>query len=99
LEYQKTVHLLNAISFLDMGVIICKENTSLFSPISVLHYQYYDNLDSVAKEISLLCGDLQCVASNVLKKSSFVSLGQTQFPKLDDYANGINTLEFLCELA
>jgi hypothetical protein len=40
LEYQKTVHLLNAVSFLDMGVIICKEDRSLASPIAVLHYQY-----------------------------------------------------------
>jgi len=95
LEYQKTVHLINTVPFLDAGVIICKEDKALASPIAVLHYQYYDDLDSVVKEISLLVGDLQCVASNTV--SSFVNLGQTQFPKLEDYANGMNTLEFLIE--
>ena len=95
LDYQKTVHLLNAVSFLDQGIIICKEDTALNSPISVLHYQYYDDFQHVAKEVSLLGCDLQCVASNAVKNSSFVGLGQTQFPKLEDYANGINTLEFL----
>ena len=98
LEYQKTVHLLNAVPFLDMGVIICKENPSLASPIAVIHYQYYDDLERVVKEISLLGDDLQCVASNAVKKSSFVHLGQTQFPQLDDYANGVNTVGFLCDL-
>jgi hypothetical protein len=95
LKYQKTVHLLNAIPFLDNGIIICKENSVLASPISVLHYQYYNSLDSALKEVSSLDSELQCVASNAVKKSSFVNLGQTQFPKLNDYANGINTLEFL----
>jgi hypothetical protein len=95
LEYQKTVHLLNSVPFLDNGIIICKESPALASPVSVLHYQYYDNLDGVLKEISLLGDELQCVASDAIKKTSFVNLGQTQFPKLNDYANGINTLEFL----
>jgi len=74
LEYQKTVHLLNSVPFLDTGIIICKENPSLASPISVLHYQFYDNLDSILNEISLLGDALQCVASNAVKKSSFVNL-------------------------
>jgi hypothetical protein len=95
LEYQKTVHLLNAVPFLDMGVIICKENTALASPIAVLHYQYYDDLDSVVKETSSLGDELQCVASNAINNASFVRLGETQFPQIEDYANGINTLEFL----
>ena len=95
LDYQKTVHLLNAVPFLDQGFIICKENTDLNSPISVLHYQYYDDLDMAVKEIALSRNEIQCVASNALQKHSFVRLGQTQFPTLHDYANGINTLEFL----
>jgi len=95
LEYQKTVHLLNSVPFLDNEIIICKENSALASPVGVLHYQYYNNLDTILNEISLLGDELQCVSSNAIKKSSFVNLGQTQFPKLGDYANGINTLEFL----
>jgi len=95
LEYQKTIHLLNSLPFLDMGIILCKENTALASPVSVLHYQYYDDLNTVLKEISLLGDDLQCVASNAVKKTSFVNLGQTQFPKLNNYANEINSLDFL----
>ena len=95
LEYQKTVHLLNAVPFLDFGIIICKEDTTLASPIGVLHYQYYDDLDRLLTEIASLGDELQCVASNAVAKSSFVHLGQTQFPQLDDYADGINTLGFL----
>ena len=95
LEYQKTVHLLNSVPFLDQGIIICKESTALASPIALVHYQYYDDLDVVLKEISLLGDELQCAASNTVDNSSFVRLGKTQFPKPDNYANGIDTLRFL----
>ena len=95
LEYQKTIHLLNAVPFLDQGIIICKENADFNSPISVLHYQYYDDLDMTVKGIDLSHNEIQCAASNAVKSPSFVGLGQTQIPTLEDYANGINTLEFL----
>jgi hypothetical protein len=95
LEYQKTVHLLNAIPFLDQGLAIFKENDSLASPIGVIHYQYYDKIDSIEKEVLSLGENLQCVVSNTIKNSLFFSLGQSQHPKLNDYANGIDTMEFL----
>ncbi len=95
LEYQKTVHLLNMIPFLDQGLTIFKENNSLASPIGVIHYQYYDKIESVEKEIFSLGENLQCVVSNAIKNPLFFPLGQSQHPKLNDYANGIDTMEFL----
>lgn len=95
LEYQKTVHLLNIIPFFDQGLAIFKENDSLASPIGVIHYQYYDKIESIEKEILSLGENLQCVVSNAIKNPLFFSLGQSQRPKLNDYANGIDTLEFL----
>ena len=95
LEYQKTVHLLNNILFLDQGLAIFKENDSLASPIGVIHYQYYDKIEQIEKEILSLGESLQCVVSNAIKNPLFFPLGQSQYPKLNNYANGIDTMEFL----
>ncbi|MDR1459263.1 MAG: hypothetical protein LBI60_03515 [Bacteroidales bacterium] len=94
LEYQKTVHLLNASPFLDQGIIMLKENNALSSPIGIVHYQYYKNRESVSEETDSQGNALQCISCH---KNGFVPLGQTQFPKLDNYANGINTLLFLSQ--
>ena len=95
LEYQKTVHLLNAIPFLDQGISIFKEKESFASPIGVIHYQYYDDINILEEEITSLGENLQCVVSNFLENPTFFPLGQSQYPRLTDYANGIDTMEFL----
>jgi hypothetical protein len=95
LDYQKTLHLLNVVPFLDQGIVIFKQENSLASPIGVIHYQYYDNMDGVLKEILSFGDALQCIAGNAKRHASFVQWGETQFPKLTDYANGIDTLDFL----
>jgi hypothetical protein len=93
LEYQKTVHLLNNIPFLDMGLLIFKEDTALASPIGIVHYQYYKDKDLVLKEIASYGETLQCVVSNAVEHA--VPFGKAQYPLLNDYANGIDTLLFL----
>jgi hypothetical protein len=93
LEYQKTVHLLNAVPILDMGILIFKEDTALASPIGIVHYQYYDDRDMVLKEIASYGEALQCVVGKAGKDA--VPFGKSQCPTLNDYANGIDTLHFL----
>ena len=97
LEYQKTVHLLNAVPFLDQGISIFKENESVASPIGIIYYQYYKDISVLEKELISLGENLQCVVSDSLENASFFSLGQSQYPKLNDYANGIDTMEFLLQ--
>ena len=97
LEYQKTVHLLNVTPFLDQGISVFKENESLASPIGVIHYQYYKNMADVEREILSLGESLQCAVSNAIENSLFFPLGQSQYPKLSDYANGIDTIDFLAK--
>ena len=95
LEYQKTVHLLNNIPFLDQGLLIFKENSSLASPIGIIHYQQYENIASVREEIRSLGEDIQCAVSSTVEDFPFFPLGQSQFPKNNDYANQVDTIKFL----
>ncbi|MDR0603419.1 MAG: hypothetical protein LBG80_03840 [Bacteroidales bacterium] len=95
LEYQKTVHLINAIPFLDMGILIFKEDPALASPIGIVHYQYYNDKDLILKEIASYGETLQCVVGKTGENA--IPFGKAQYPALNNYANGINTLLFLIE--
>ena len=95
LEYQKVTHLINCTPFLDQGICIFKENTNLNSPISVIHYEYYTEKEEVIQQLSHFGETLQCTVSNIGDFPACFPLGQAQQPKLNDYANGIDTVGFL----
>ncbi|WP_185870985.1 phosphoserine aminotransferase [Blattabacterium cuenoti] len=74
--------------------LIFKEDKNYFSPISVVYYEYYKNLDKLRKNIIKNKKHLQCiVAKNFLEEE--ICFGEAQLPKLEDYADGINTIQFL----
>ena len=97
LEYQKITHLINCVPFLDQGICIFKENVNLDSPISVIHYEYYAEKQEVIKSLSLLGEDLQCTVSNIRHFPVCFPLGQAQSPKLNDYANNLDTIRFIIQ--
>jgi hypothetical protein len=59
-----------------------------------LLYEYYKNIQDLRKKIELIEKDLQCIVSNNFCKNE-VEFGETQNPKLSDYADNIDTIEFL----
>jgi hypothetical protein len=100
--YQRTVMLMNKIKFLENGFVILKEDASLQSPVSVVHYEYYKNEKDVFEKLFLVENEIQCVACSDETKQKFsserlslVALGQTQKPMLWDYADRVDTMEFL----
>jgi len=92
-DYNKTICLMNKQKLLDNGFILLKEDSSIQSPISMLFYEYYNNRQELDNYIHLNQSLFQCVVS---KKD--VSFGKSQFPKLNDYADNIDTLDFLTNL-
>ena len=101
-NYQRVLLMMNKTPFLENGFVIVREETSMHSPISVLHYERYKNIEEVFKKLSALREEVQCVACGKemlekykLDKLSLVPFGQTQNPKLWDYADGVDTMEFL----
>ena len=79
---------------LENGFIILKESESNHSPISVLLYEYYDNIDDLKRKIEALQDNLQCIVSENLYKNE-IGFGQTQSPELYDYADNVDTINFL----
>ena len=74
----------------DNGFILLKEQLSLNSPVAVLYYNYYNSRDEVVGFISKQKEQLQCVIS-----SEDIPFGQSQSPLISEYADGVDTLDFL----
>ncbi len=93
LEYHKSIMLINAVPFLDGGLVLLKEDASIHSPLSVLHYEFYDDLNEVEAKIEAVKGELQCVVGT--EDFCTVNFGETQSPNVWDYADEIDVVQFL----
>ncbi|MBM1106906.1 acyl-CoA reductase [Aurantibacter crassamenti] len=93
-DYNKAVYLMSNFAILDNGFLILKEDKSYGSPIASLNYEYYSSEESLKKRLIDDEEHLQCVvASNFLDNE--IIFGETQTPKLNDYADGVDTIAFL----
>lgn len=100
-EYNKSIYLINREKHYDNGFLLVKKDERLPSPLAVLYYEEYDKLESVEEKIQLHSEQLQCIVSkSKLRKlnNQQVSFGESQQPKLWDYADSINTIDFLLSL-
>jgi hypothetical protein len=88
-DYQLTLLILNKKYYMSNPSILLAENNSPFSPISLLHYEYYPAgqppVASLAKS-----EDIQCIVGK-----GQIPFGQAQRPTLTDYADGVDTMAFL----
>ena len=75
---------------IENGFLIMKEEKGIQSPVSVLHYEFYEDVNSVLSEIEEMKDKIQCVVGQ-----DFIPFGKAQSPSLEDYADGVNTLDFL----
>ncbi len=96
-EYQKSIRLVNRKPFHDFGNIMLVEEPGLASPVSVLNYERYDNLESLKSELRLHSGKIQCIVSASDPGLQYILPGSSQKPGLGDYADGTDTLRFLLE--
>ena len=92
-DYNKAVYLMQEEDLLDNGFMMLKKDSELNSPIACVHYSKYATLGEVQKTLNKAQDNIQCVVSNCLENS--IAFGQTQHPKLSDYADHIDTMEFL----
>jgi len=96
-DYNKAVFLMSNFNLLDNEFLIIKEDSSYASPISSVFYEYYDNLEDIKNKLQQDQEQIQCIVSNDLIDNS-VPFGQTQKPNLWDYADDIDTINFLIKL-
>ena len=91
-DYQLAVLVLNKKYYMSNRSILLTEDRSAFSPISVLHYEYYKSQDTALQGLTE-GKDIQCIVGK-----QHTPFGQAQYPSLNDYADGVDTVRFLKEL-
>jgi len=91
-DYQLSIALLNNIFYMTNGSALLLENDAFFSAISQLNYSFYEDEKKV---IDLLKEneDIQCICG-----IWGIPFGQAQKPALREYADGIDTMQFLLSL-
>ncbi len=94
-EYNRAVYLLNLDKFLDNNFLIIRQDDGLHSPASVLFYQEYGSETELKNYLSANAGELQCVVGSAKEYTPF---GYSQQPVITDFADGVNTLNFLVTL-
>ena len=96
--YNRSIYLINSDNHLDNNFLLVKEDERMASPLAVLYFEYYEDLASVQSKLNENAEQIQCVASaaELDIKSQLIDFGQTQRPALWDYADGVDTMAFLC---
>ena len=91
-DYQLSMALLNKVLYMANDCTLLIESEAVFSPISQLHYQPLAD-GFLPTDHLLHSPDIQCIIGN-----NYLPFGQAQRPGLFDYADGVDTMQFLLSL-
>lgn len=97
-DYNKSIMLVNGDAHFDNGFLLMKKDASMATPVSVLHFQHYTSAEEVYDFIRQDNENIQCVVSTDTRIAGRIAPGRSQYPALHDYADGVDTLEFLLGL-
>jgi hypothetical protein len=89
-DFNKAVYIVNKEVFYDTGYLLMKNDNHISSPVSVLYFEYYDSQDAVKQLTEHLKEKIQCIVGR-----HYIPFGKAQSPHLWDYADGIDTIQFL----
>jgi hypothetical protein len=92
-DYNKSIYLVNGEKHYDNGFLLVKPDEGLVSPLSVLFYEEYLDEKDLAAKLAKHEDKLQCIVG-----SDYIPFGQSQTPKIEEFADDVNTVEFLNNL-
>ena len=91
--YHQTLFLMNNDNILDNGFVVFKEDEKLHSPLGVLFIERYSDIRKLEAQLTKLKDQIQCIVGK-----GYLAFGNAQCPRLIDYADDVNTLDFLAHL-
>lgn len=97
-DYNKSIYLVNRVPHFDNGFLLLKEDDALVSPISACFYETYENTAHLKQILEENTEKTQCIVSSDAHFENSFRFGEAQIPKLDDFADGVDTMEFLMNL-
>lgn len=101
--YYKSIYLLNKEPHLDNGFALFKNDDALLNPISVYGYSFYRNRDELRNWLASRRDKLQVAVtdedtSDLPQDIPYIKIGQAQQPGMCDYADNVDTTQFLLDL-
>ncbi|WP_317129590.1 acyl-CoA reductase [Hymenobacter setariae] len=94
-DYNKSILLVNAVPHFDNGFLLLTEREAVVSPISVVHYSTYTQEIDLLDQLTNVAAQTQCLVSAGGRYPGSFPFGRAQTPGVTDYADGIDTMEFL----
>ena len=91
-DYYLSLQMMSSKFYMTNNGVVLREDPSLFSPISVLNYEFYEDKNALLDDLKVN-EDIQCIIGR-----DSVPFGESQCPGLMDYADGVDTMQFLLSL-
>ncbi len=82
-------------NFIDSGSSLLVKSDSFPTTLSTISIYEYDTLEEVERWIARNDNTIQCIVSNIITHSRQVGFGESQHPSLFDYADDVDTMNFL----
>ncbi len=99
IDYNLAIYMLNKDKHQNLGTVVVTPSDKIISPVGVLHYQEYQDINDLEREILSKKQDIQCVVSEIpFDAIKTIAPGSAQRPTLTDYADGVDTMAFLTSL-
>jgi hypothetical protein len=94
-EYNRALYLMNSAKHLDNGFSIFVESQTIGTPVGVINYSHYNSQKEIIGFIDQNSENIQCVVAKESVFSKAIPFGAAQSPILTDYADNIDTVEFI----
>lgn len=98
-DYNKSIFLVNKVPHFDNGFLLLTENSALVSPLTVLFFEHYNSEAELDNMMAAYEDKLQCIVSLNSWYPGSVPFGKAQQPELWEYADKVDTLQFLISLS
>jgi len=91
-DYNLALHILNKKFYMSNESLLLVEESSIFSPISQLNYEFYTDINALRSSLNE-SKEIQGIIGH-----DFLPFGSGQQPSINNYADGIDTISFLAQL-
>lgn len=94
-DYNKSILLVNQEKHLDNGFLLVKQSAELVSPLGVLFFEEYAAVSELHDKLETHAQKIQAVVTNMPEFPNGVRIGSVQQPQLHEFADGVDTMQFL----
>lgn len=89
-DYYRALYLMNREELLENGFLLLRFSDQLFTPLAVVNCMRYTSADQLTSFLVENESKIQVIVGQ-----NYTPFGQSQQPKLTDYADGVDTMAFL----